>query len=88
MNAVQVLGQIGEAAVPALISLLQDPEVHVRTSAARALVQIGTPEAVKATMEILPALILLLQDPNEDVRRNVAQVLRQIGTPEALKAVN
>ncbi|MDP6746140.1 MAG: HEAT repeat domain-containing protein, partial [Candidatus Poribacteria bacterium] len=47
-NATEVLGEIGEEAVPALIQALQDDNEIVCYHAAYALRDIGTPEALKA----------------------------------------
>ena len=89
-NAAVALGSIGGGAVDtvsALIQALQNSDV--RSSAAQALVQIGTPEAVKATMEILPELIRALQDEHIDVRVNAAKALGQIrsGAKDAVPAL-
>lgn len=58
------LGQIGAAAVPALIPLLQDADPRIRTSAALALGFAGA-HAREAT----PHLVAVLGDPSADVRR-------------------
>jgi len=90
VNVASALGWIGEGAkdaVPALILLLQDIRVDIRASAAKALVRIGTPEAIKAAEDTVSALIQALQDQGWVVRKNAAVVLKKIGTPEALKAV-
>ena len=42
---------VGESAVSALIQALQDEHVIVRVNAAKALGEIGTPEALKAVEE-------------------------------------
>jgi HEAT repeat protein len=62
--AALALGQIGAAAVPALIQTLASRNPRVRTSAALALGYVG-PEASGAT----PQLVDLLSDPDGDVRR-------------------
>ena len=50
-SAAMALGQIGKDAIPALIQSLQDQDFRVSASAAEALVQIGTPEALEAVKE-------------------------------------
>ena len=60
-----------------LIGKLQDQNVWVRVSAAEALVQIGTPEAIKAAV---PALIETLRDQEWWVRGNSAVALGNIGS--------
>ena len=72
------LGQIWESegvkdAVPTLIQTLQDKNPEVRVRAASALVQIGTPGALKALKAAVPALIQALQDRDKDVRANAAR---------------
>ena len=69
-----------EQRVEKLIKRLGHKKVEVRGSAAGALGQIGSEDAVSA-------LIQTLQDPNEDVRINAVQALENIDTPDALKAV-
>ena len=54
--------------------------------AAVALVQIGTPDAIKAAVGAVPALIQVLQDQDEDVRRSAALALGDIGA-DAIDAV-
>jgi HEAT repeat protein len=56
---------------------LRDNEWFVRGSAAEALGEIGSPEAVAA-------LINALSDNEEDVRVNAARALGKIGSPEAV----
>jgi HEAT repeat protein len=62
--AALALGQIGVAAVPALIETLASSNPRVRTSAVLALGYVG-PQASSAT----PQLVTLLSDPDGDVRR-------------------
>ena len=69
-----------EQQVERLIRELQDEDSNVRGSAALALGQIGSKDAVSA-------LIQALQDQNQEVRATAAGALARIGTPEALKAV-
>ena len=84
LNLVGHVEETQEEQVERLIGEFQDQNEDVRMGAARALGQIGTPEAIKAAV---PVLIQLLQDQNEDVRMDAARALERIGTPEALKAV-
>ena len=53
--------------------------MDVRASVARALVQIGTPEAIEAANSAVPALIQALQDQDAGVRVNAAYALGGIG---------
>lgn len=79
--AADSLGRMGAAAVPNLITALQDPNPSVRALAARVLARIG-PEAVIA----VPALTQLLEDSDADVRRAATRALGQIG-PGAAESV-
>ena len=80
-TAADALSRIGDAAVPALIETLNDPDQQVRAQAATALARMG-PKAGPA----IDALVHALDDPNEEVRRGAARALGQIG-PEAEEAV-
>ena len=80
-TAADSLGRIGDAAVPALITALDDPDRDVRAQAARALARMG-PQAEAA----IPALIDALDDDNKEVRQGAARALGQIG-PSAEDAV-
>jgi len=71
------LGEIGAAAVPALIAGLKDPDLYVRRAAAQAL-------GMKAWPAAVPALAAALKDPEQLVRRAAAQAL---GWPMAVEAV-
>jgi HEAT repeat protein len=79
-SAARALGQIGPAAVPALITVLIDINAYqdVRGDAAEALGLIGP-----ATAEVVPVLITVLGDANKDVRWNAACALGQIGSAAA-----
>ncbi|MBX7168553.1 MAG: HEAT repeat domain-containing protein [Pirellulales bacterium] len=79
--ASDALGRIGEAAIPALLEALRDPDPLVRAEAVRALARMG-PEAEPA----LDALIAALQDGDKGVRRAAAGAIGQIG-PAAKKAI-
>ena len=73
-SAAGALGQIGPAAVPALIQALKrDEDSWVRMLAATALGAIG-PDAKAA----VPALIQALTDEHDDVRGQAAEALEKI----------
>ncbi len=74
--AASALGQIGDKrAMEPLIVVLKDKSSEVRSSAAKALGQIGTPAVAP--------LIAILKDEDKDwrVRDSAAEALGQIGTP-------
>jgi serine/threonine protein kinase/HEAT repeat protein len=83
--AVVALGQIGptaQAAVPALVEALEDPELAVRWDAAKALGKMG-PAAARA----VPALAAVLHEQDDPIVRQRAVVaLGEIG-PAARSAV-
>ena len=82
VDAAEALGQIGPAAIMALIQALKDKgDSSVRYWPAKALAQIG-PKAKAA----VPALAQALKDEDEWVRANAAEALGRIG-PEAKAAV-
>jgi len=68
-----------EGAVPDLIQALQDRDKGVRADVARALVQIGTPDAIKAVKDTVSVLIQALQDRDKGVRADATYVLGAIG---------
>jgi HEAT repeat protein len=76
-----VLSPIGAAAVPALRTALDDPDVKIRVRAAQALGPIGP-----AAKEAVPGLIALLSEENEDPRGSAASALGGIG-PAANEAI-
>lgn len=80
-TAADSLGRLGDAAVPALITALEDADRDVRAQATRALARMG-PKAEEA----IPALIEALDDDDKEVRRGAARALGQIG-PLAEEAV-
>jgi hypothetical protein len=80
-TAADALSRIGEAAVPALVGALSDPDPKVRLQAARALARIGPP-----AKDAVAALTRALDDSDVAVRANAARALGQIG-PEARNAV-
>jgi HEAT repeat protein len=80
-TATDALARIGDAAVPALIETLGDPDQEVRAQAAQALARMGNKAA-----PAVDALVRALDDPSEEVRRGAARALGQIGS-EAEEAV-
>ncbi|HEC23833.1 MAG TPA: HEAT repeat domain-containing protein [Chloroflexi bacterium] len=72
-EAIRKLEYLGDtAAVPALMTALEDESQYVRMAAARALGKLGDPAAV-------PALVGALQDPMFIVRQNAMWALGEIG---------
>ena len=76
--AAENVGSVGprgprEAAIPALMRLLEDPIPQVRRSAARALPRVA-PDGDRAR-KALPVLLEALQDPDENVRFDTARML-------------
>lgn len=80
-TAVDALGRIGSAAVPALVRTLEHPNWERRRTAAMLLGKIG-PDASGG----VSGLVAALEDPHEEVRRAAARALGQIG-PDASEAV-
>ncbi|HVA47205.1 MAG TPA: HEAT repeat domain-containing protein [Pirellulales bacterium] len=87
-TAADALARIGDAAVPALLDTLADPDPDVRAQAAHALARMG-----QKAEPAVPALIHALDDPNQDVRQGAARALGQIGSgaeeavPALIKAI-
>ena len=86
-NAVQSLGELGQASpevVAALIAALHDSNVTVRSSAAASLGQLG-----QASPEAVAALGAALHDSDVNVRRRAAESLGRLGqaSPEAVAAL-
>ena len=77
-DAAHGLAASGAAAVPELITALQDTRENVRASAAYALGEMG-PRAAEA----VDALIALLTDESEEVRRHATSALGMIKVPMA-----
>lgn len=79
---------LGEPAVPALVSLLQDPDPRFRALAARTFWGMG-----KKAREGVPALAAALADPETEVRQAVAMALENMGdaaagaVPDLVKAL-
>lgn len=71
-SAVNALSNLGDVAVPHLVTALCDKQWYVREAAARALGQIGNTASV-------PQLIAVLQDESESVRWAAMEALSQIG---------
>ena len=80
-TAIDSLGRIGAAAVPALVQSLQHPDAEKRAQAANVLGRIG-PDAQAA----VPDLVRALYDPDLEVRKAATRALGQIG-PAAEEAV-
>jgi HEAT repeat protein len=84
-EVIQALSKIGVAAVPGLLEALHDKNEDIRSSAAKALGEIGDVAAV-------PGLLEALHDQDKDVRLNVVTVLGQIGdrtvVPSLLEALH
>jgi hypothetical protein len=80
--AVDALGRIGTASLPALVELLHDRDERLRIASARAIAVMG-PEAKTA----VPDLTAALSDPSADVRKNVMRALGQMG-PAAAPAID
>ncbi|MBL9122522.1 MAG: HEAT repeat domain-containing protein [Planctomycetaceae bacterium] len=80
-TAADSLARIGPAAVPALLTAMENRDPAVRARAAQAFARMG-PEASAA----VPALTRALQDRDPDVRKSAARALGQIG-PAAESAI-
>jgi len=74
LHASKALADIGEVAVPSLISALKQPEPAMRTSAADVLGAIGP-----AAKDAIPSLATLLGDQEQEVSRHAASALGLIG---------
>jgi HEAT repeat protein len=74
------LGNLGDAATPALLKALKSPRTAVRAAAAGAFGYFAEPRAVGA-------LVPLLSDPDRDVRAAAAQGLAKTGSLAAAEAV-
>ena len=79
LDAISVLGQIGEPAVPALIEALREAERQGRQNIAFALAQIGKPA--------VPALIEALREAEGWIRQSAAFALGRIGDTTAVPAL-
>jgi beta-lactamase regulating signal transducer with metallopeptidase domain/HEAT repeat protein len=77
-NATNALGQIGAAAIPALMDGLADPRPHVRRSSAIALGTVGR-EAKAAT----PSLLKLIDDQDAAARSAAIAALISVAGDEA-----
>lgn len=73
MEAVQALGRIGAAAIPALIHCLDDPRPRAKTDAAIALSMMG-----RGAAEAVPALTRMASDPNPAVAIGAKMALERI----------
>ena len=74
-------GPAGLAAKPDLLSLVSDPEAHVRRRAALALGRVRLVEAVATLTAMLPT------EPDPEVRQMVAFALGLIGSADAAEAL-
>jgi HEAT repeat protein len=61
------------------MQLLQDQDTFVRVNAARALGQIGTPNAIMAVVDVVPSMIQELQHQDKWVVRNAVKALGFVG---------
>lgn len=77
-EAWKTLGKIGKPAIGPLIAALKDEEGNIRNGAARALGEIGDPEAVEE-------LIQTLKDSNDLVRISSAKALGDIKDSRAIE---
>ena len=75
-DAVEALGRLGAAAVPAVVGALRDRDPAVRFSACRALGNMGA-----SAEPAIPALIAALKDSDPGVRQDASIALGQIGVP-------
>ncbi|ARS91596.1 HEAT repeat domain-containing protein [Natrarchaeobaculum aegyptiacum] len=79
--AAAAVGRIeDDSAIPALLEVLDDPDVRVRARATAACGAIGDPQCIDA-------LVFRLEDSHEQVRRAGARALVAIGTPAAIDAL-
>lgn len=79
-NAARALGQMGEAAVPALAELAQGGDTNVRTAAIQGL---GYTKSEKATDLVLEAI----EDTDVSIQRAGAGAASTLNTPRARKAL-
>jgi len=77
-SVAEALVKIGEPAVPALAEALKDEDREVRSSAAKALGEIG-----ESAVSAVPALAEALKDKGREVRWSAAEALGKIGEPAA-----
>lgn len=77
-RAAEALGRIGGTAIPALISLLGDPDPNLRAAAVYALGRAGQGSNAAAN-----ALLPLLKDPDETLRLLAAEALGRVGSVAA-----
>jgi HEAT repeat protein len=66
-----------QVVVPVLVTALQDPDIHVRLFAAKALVHIDVHAGVGAG--VVPIVIKILKDPDDQVAHQAAQLLGEMG---------
>lgn len=80
LEAVHILEEIGEAAIPALMEALSSEDMHTRRWSAHTL---GELKAV----QVVPSLIPLLKDKDLWVRSSAASALGDIGDARAVPAL-
>lgn len=76
-EAVSALTAVGDRALPALRDILTDPDPDRRWWAPRALVALGTDDAIRL-------IIATLEDPNPDIRACAVVALSKLKPPEAV----
>lgn len=76
-KAASALTEVGDRALPALQSLLEDPDPHKRWWGPRALAALGTDVAVKL-------IVATLEDPDPDVRACAVVALSKLQPREAI----
>jgi HEAT repeat protein len=82
ISAIARIGLEAKSATPALIALFDDPDVHIRLDAAKALCALGQSQAAE------PALLDILKSTDDFVRLGAAATLRDIGKQDqACRAV-
>jgi HEAT repeat protein len=79
--AMAALEGMGEPAVPPLVAMLDNQDVHARRNAAQALGWIGSASATEALM------VALKKDSDSAVRARAAWALGEIGDPAARRAL-
>jgi HEAT repeat protein len=79
-EAASALTNVGDRALPALQSILEDPDPHKRWWGPRALAALGTDTAVKLIMATL-------EDPDPDVRACAVVALSNLQPREAISSL-
>src|SRR5205814_5101506 len=81
-NWLQSLGSDADAAVPALIKILQDKKNLTRQTVAQTLGKIS----MQRRREVIPVLTACCQDTNAMVRFWAAEALKELGQPQQASA--